>query len=196
MTKQLNNFFEENYIRNLQFDSFETDIAVLSSNSYKLVSKIYNNIVVLSKISFSNKYTLKDFINDDKEYREKPISKLENSNQIDLLQHYIDLRYEMIKELEIISSITTTLNKTLVEDSSVNCSLFTLNIYENVLEKVPKRSSLFITNQLYDYDLQKFLFDLNHLFISQFNIQGISEITTSSIVQCLRNFIDDNNKSP
>ncbi|RIB01455.1 hypothetical protein C2G38_1000778 [Gigaspora rosea] len=132
----------------------------------------------------------------DKEYREKPISKLENSNQIDLLQHYIDLRYEMIKELEIISSITTTLNKTLVEDSSVNCSLFTLNIYENVLEKVPKRSSLFITNQLYDYDLQKFLFDLNHLFISQFNIQGISEITTSSIVQCLRNFIDDNNKCP
>ncbi|CAG8739199.1 7734_t:CDS:2, partial [Gigaspora margarita] len=300
MTKQFNNFFEENYIRNLQFDSFETDITVLSSNSYKLVSKIYNNNVVLSKISFSNKYTIKDFINDlrqyrkvelheniikfigiikqsthgimfiheyankgtlrqyldqnfymlnwndkfnlakqlvsaikclhenaipgtpkkyvkiykeinninynyeeiitesikDKEYREKPISKMENSNQTNLLQHYIDLRYEIIKELEIISSITTTLNKILVEDSSVNCTSFTLNLYENVLEKVPKRSSLIITNQFYDYDLQKFLFDLNHLFISQFNIQGISEITSSSIVQCLRNFIDDNNKCP
>ncbi|KAF0411260.1 calmodulin-dependent protein kinase [Gigaspora margarita] len=69
MTKQFNNFFEENYIRNLQFDSFETDITVLSSNSYKLVSKIYNNNVVLSKISFSNKYTIKDFINDLRQYR-------------------------------------------------------------------------------------------------------------------------------
>ncbi|KAF0475503.1 kinase-like domain-containing protein [Gigaspora margarita] len=64
MTKQFNNFFDENYIRNLQFDSFETDITVLSSNSYKLVSKTCNNIVVLKKISFSNKYAIKDFIND------------------------------------------------------------------------------------------------------------------------------------
>ncbi|CAG8775229.1 12383_t:CDS:1, partial [Gigaspora rosea] len=64
MTKQFNNFFDENYIRNLQFDSFENEITVLSSNSYKLVSKTYDKIVVLSKISFSNKYTIKDFIND------------------------------------------------------------------------------------------------------------------------------------
>ncbi|KAF0504367.1 kinase-like protein [Gigaspora margarita] len=69
MTKQFNNFFEENYIRNLQFDSFENDITVLSSNSYKLVSKTYDKIVVLSKISFSNKYTIKDFINDLIQYR-------------------------------------------------------------------------------------------------------------------------------
>ncbi|KAF0411262.1 kinase-like domain-containing protein [Gigaspora margarita] len=64
MTKQFNNFLEEIYVRNIQFDSFETDITVLSSNSYKLFSKTYNNIVVLSKISFTNKYTISDFIND------------------------------------------------------------------------------------------------------------------------------------
>ncbi|RIB30250.1 kinase-like domain-containing protein [Gigaspora rosea] len=69
MTKQFNDFFDENYIRNLPFDSFETDITVLSSNSYKLVSKSFNKIVVLNKISFSNKYAIKDFINDLRQYR-------------------------------------------------------------------------------------------------------------------------------
>ncbi|KAF0556954.1 kinase-like protein [Gigaspora margarita] len=68
MTKQFNNFFDENYIRNLQLDSFETNITVLSSNSYKLVSKTYNKIVVLNKVSFSNKYAMKDFINDLRQY--------------------------------------------------------------------------------------------------------------------------------
>ncbi|CAG8854759.1 38104_t:CDS:2, partial [Gigaspora margarita] len=59
----------EIYVQNIQFDSFETDITVLSSNSYKLFSKTYNNIVVLSKISFTNKYTISDFINDLRQYR-------------------------------------------------------------------------------------------------------------------------------
>ncbi|CAG8836613.1 25830_t:CDS:2, partial [Gigaspora margarita] len=49
--------------------TFETNITVLSSNSYKLVSKTCNKIVVLNKITFSNKYAIKDFINDLRQYR-------------------------------------------------------------------------------------------------------------------------------
>ncbi|CAG8844318.1 3300_t:CDS:2, partial [Gigaspora margarita] len=48
--------------------SFETNITVLSSNSYKLVSKTCNKIVVLNKVSFSNKFAMKDFINDLRQY--------------------------------------------------------------------------------------------------------------------------------
>lgn len=64
MTKQINNFFEEHCIRNLLCNSFQTDWTVLSSNSYKFFSRNYNKIVVISMISFSNDYTIKDFISD------------------------------------------------------------------------------------------------------------------------------------
>ncbi|CAG8603512.1 1952_t:CDS:2 [Cetraspora pellucida] len=245
MAKQFNNFFEETYIKNLLCSSFETDLTALSSNSHKFFSRNYNKIVVISMISFSNNYTIKDFISDfrqyqkvdlhenilkfigiikqkcwrygsnlrptiqqvfknlndihynyeeiiteivkNKEHKEKPISSIENSNTTSLLQHYNDLQYELIKELEIISSVITTLKKALIKNP-VN----SLNLSINIPKKIPS----IITNQLYDNNLLRFLFNLNNLFILQFNIQGISEITSSSIVQCIRNSIINNGKYP
>lgn len=47
-----------------------------------------------------------------------------------------------------------------------------------------------------NYDEQKFLYDLNQIFISQFNIQGISENTTCSIIYHIKKYINSHNKKP
>ncbi|CAG8461027.1 4570_t:CDS:2 [Scutellospora calospora] len=298
MTKQLNKLFKENYIETLQCDSFEADSTILSSNSYKYFSKRYNKFMVLSKIYFSQNNTIKDFINDlrqyrkvelhenilkfigiikqnsstheiifiheyandgtlrqylnqnfcilnwndklilakqlvkvavsgtpkkyvkiytdcwrygsslrptiqnvfkdlnninynydeiitesikNKEHKENSILKNECSNKSDLLQHYTDLRYEIIKELEIISSIILTLKKIPSSEDSINSSLLIPKIFPSSL----------ISNNLDDNNLVKFLFDLNNLFISQINIQGISEVTSYFVLlQLLDSFMN------
>lgn len=61
------NLFKKNFIKLLQcdfFKSFEPINIFLSSNSCKVISKKYDKIMVLSKIVFSQKYTLNDFILD------------------------------------------------------------------------------------------------------------------------------------
>ncbi|CAG8590648.1 26639_t:CDS:2 [Gigaspora margarita] len=63
--------------------------------------------------------------------------------------------------------------------SSVIATLYTsMNIYENI--KIE----------------QNFLYNLNQLFITQFNTQTVSEYTTNSIIHCINKYMNDKNKNP
>ncbi|RIB30088.1 hypothetical protein C2G38_2153718 [Gigaspora rosea] len=73
MAQQLeNSFLEINNIKFLPYDFFEqieTNGTVLSSNSYRVVSKNHNKIIVLNYIVHSQNYTLEDFVNELKKYK-------------------------------------------------------------------------------------------------------------------------------
>ncbi|RIB05260.1 hypothetical protein C2G38_2148627 [Gigaspora rosea] len=62
-------FFKQNKIKILSHDSFENDTTVLSSSSYKVFSKKYNQIMVLNKVVFSQKCALENFVNNLLQYQ-------------------------------------------------------------------------------------------------------------------------------
>ncbi|KAF0543578.1 kinase-like protein [Gigaspora margarita] len=73
MEQQLvNSLFEINNIKFLPYNFFEqieTNGTVLSSNSYRVVSKNHNKVIVLNNIVHSENYTLEDFVNELKKYK-------------------------------------------------------------------------------------------------------------------------------
>ncbi|CAG8507252.1 10770_t:CDS:2 [Gigaspora rosea] len=153
-----NAFLEQFHIEFFPWvEEFEIYNSVISSDSCKAFSVKYNKTVILNKITFSQRYNLENFIND------------KNLNSTDLYG-------ETVKELELISSIIATLHKdltknnlpfTLASSSSTITNSFTqasMNAYENI--KIE----------------QNFLYNLNQLFITQFNTQSVSEYTTNAII--------------
>ncbi|KAF0561190.1 kinase-like protein [Gigaspora margarita] len=152
---------------------------------------------------------------------------LSDLNTTDLFKHYNNLYDKTAKELELISLLITSLKKYLNDDNSVNnqnnlnkedlfnqnnlCEDSTpinrddliedglFNNQSNLLNLISSlQSSLVdISEQTEDFKEQKFLYNLNQFFITQFNIQGgAMKDTISSIVYCLKKYIDDNNQNP
>ncbi|CAG8739295.1 12031_t:CDS:2, partial [Gigaspora margarita] len=152
---------------------------------------------------------------------------LSDLNTTDLFKHYNNLYDKTAKELELISLLITSLKKYLNDDNSVNnqnnlnkedlfnqnnlCEDSTpinqddliedglFNNQNNLLNLISSlQSSLVdISEQTEDNKEQKFLYNLNQFFITQFNIQGgAMKDTISSIVYCLKKYIDDNNQNP
>ncbi|CAG8605172.1 9512_t:CDS:2 [Gigaspora margarita] len=204
------NFFKKNFINLFQCDSLENLDSVstaLSSNSFKVISKKYNKIVVLSKIAFSQKYTLNDFIIDLKKYQKvdlhenilKFIGIVKQSmnefilySSTNLLQHYIDLRNEITEKLEIITSILKALKMNHCDNDQRNNILNdsrSLTTNSNI-SNITKSQDNISNND------QKFLYDLNQLFITQFNIQGISKNCANFIINNINNYMNENNKNP
>ncbi|RIB14212.1 hypothetical protein C2G38_2195747 [Gigaspora rosea] len=106
------------------------------------------------------------------------------SNITGISQHYHN---EVTNELKLISSIVTFLKKTLNEK----------NLFEdqnNIAEDQNDILPVCINKQSDIDNEQKFLYDLNQLFISQFNIQGVSKYTSSSIIYHINKFISDNHQ--
>ncbi|CAG8803523.1 5311_t:CDS:2, partial [Racocetra persica] len=103
----------------------------------------------------------------------------------DLIIYYANLYDKTTKELNIISSIITTLNQEFDND----------NLPKNQTNAPNLANSLPIIADSFSWN-QNFLYNLNQLFISQFNIQTASELTTNSIIHSVKKYIDDNNKNP
>ncbi|CAG8698432.1 15957_t:CDS:2, partial [Gigaspora rosea] len=66
MDDQMNylNIDNNNHIKSLN-DSFKYANTRLSKNSWKIISREYNNAMILTKVALYQNYTLKDFINDE-----------------------------------------------------------------------------------------------------------------------------------
>ncbi|CAG8681833.1 7446_t:CDS:2, partial [Gigaspora rosea] len=207
MAQQLeNSFLEINNIKFLPYDFFEqieTNGTVLSSNSYRVVSKNHNKIIVLNYIVHSQNYTLEDFVN---ECKENSTIESEGLNTTDLLQH-TNLQSEIEIELKLMSSIIETLKKSktslnekvkpiLPDDQNVEKNNDDQKVENNNDQEVTSNNDdqevmsnnedeQEITDDQFLYDLKtlftnnndepQFLYDLSKLFIDQFNIQGVSK---------------------
>ncbi|CAG8813893.1 12906_t:CDS:2, partial [Gigaspora margarita] len=306
MEQQLDNsLFEINNIKFLPYNFFEqieTNGTVLSSNSYRVISKNHNKVIVLNNIVHSENYTLEDFVNELKKYKKvelhenvlkfiaiirgkrevtipgtpKKYRKIyiecwqhdqrptiqnvfnnlnsivyndlfdaeennenleckENStiesdglNTTDLLQQHINLQSEIEIELKLMSSIVETLKKSktslnekanpfLPNDQNVMKINDDQNVENNddqeVTSKIDDQEDMNnndddqdITDDQFLCDLKtlftnnndepQFLYDLSKLFIDQFNIQGVSKGTSSSIIYEIKEYIDKNYKNP
>ncbi|CAG8735538.1 23760_t:CDS:2, partial [Cetraspora pellucida] len=109
-----------------------------------------------------------------------------------LLQHYSDSYEETLKELEIISSVITALKITFCDNDQRNNITNESKILSTdlIISNITKKHDVINNND------QKFLYDLNQLFITQFNIHGVSTNNTNFIINHINNYIKDNNKNP
>ncbi|CAG8758705.1 7050_t:CDS:2, partial [Racocetra persica] len=129
--------------------------------------------------------------NDNIEHKQKPTIELEDSNSTDVLQQHTNLYKDINEELKLMSSIVTTLEKSLNED--IKSELFEDHYMPILPAKPSQKPSKQIAN---NNEQQQFLYDLNKLFMVQFNIQGVSKGTSSSIVYWIEKYIDENDKNP
>ncbi|CAG8738039.1 22646_t:CDS:10 [Gigaspora margarita] len=125
------------------------------------------------------------------------------NHKLDTLNYFDNWQNEVTKELKLISLIISTLKKT----STISMAETLNGITEINQRKILNLSSLPALNITpfaplnnanikRNYNEQKFLYDLNQIFISQFNIQGISENTTCSIIYHIKKYINSHDKKP
>ncbi|KAF0490589.1 kinase-like protein [Gigaspora margarita] len=118
--------------------------------------------------------------------------KCKEYSSTNLLQHYIDLRNEITEKLEIITSILKALKMNHCDNDQRNNiindsrSLTTNSNISNITKSQDNISN----------NDQKFLYDLNQLFITQFNIQGVSKNCANFIINNINNYMNENNKNP
>ncbi|CAG8697366.1 12683_t:CDS:2 [Cetraspora pellucida] len=127
------------------------------------------------------------------ENNDLPMSEMEISNSTELLNYYTNLHNKTTKELMLISSII----KILSENSMINDQNDLLNLTSslstlNIVETIP--ISLVNASNQNHIDIQ-FLYDLNKLFITQFNIQGATKNSVGSVICCLKKHIVEHNKN-
>ncbi|KAF0528465.1 calmodulin-dependent protein kinase [Gigaspora margarita] len=273
MIKQIRNeaLLEHYHVENFPYNSFEmSKICNLlsSSGSCKIFSIKYNKIIILKKITFSQKYTLENFIDDhsenifihrDPRYLQNietyklnkssdiysigillweissgtipfktetpynyyllneiihgkrevavsgaPINYIKsynkcwkndsnqrpnifnNLNNIDYNNEEIFIEYVKENENKVIELLNKGLNKNNDQFNTLESNL--LNI-TNSFSQVSIRKYNNINSDQY------FLYNLNQLLITQFNIQGVSEYTTNSIIHSIKKYMDDYNKN-
>ncbi|CAG8740800.1 29273_t:CDS:1, partial [Racocetra persica] len=104
-------------------------------------------------------------------------------NTTDLMKHCTDLYNETAKELELISSAISSLKE------ANQTSTFYLNSALNI---IPKAS---LSSNPTSYE-NVFLYNLNQLLITQFDIQGVSKNSTCFIIYHIKKYIENNNKNP
>ncbi|KAF0405445.1 kinase-like protein [Gigaspora margarita] len=127
--------------------------------------------------------------------------KYDMKHRPDILRYYVDWRNETTKELKLISSINATLKKTTLPTAETlkriaeNDQVKILNLSSLSALNITPLAPLKNTSIKCYYDEQKFLYNLNQLFITQFNIQGISKNTTCSIIYQLKRYINEHNKT-
>ncbi|KAF0424504.1 kinase-like protein [Gigaspora margarita] len=156
------------------------------SSQRPTIQHVHND---LNNIDYNKNEILIECDKDD-ENNDQLTSKMKNSNIMDdLPTHYTNLRNETAKELKLISSIITTLKKITDEDTLLNNQTSRINL-SNCLSTL----NISTTIQFLQEDDQNFLYDLNQLFITQFNIQSASKYTASSIIYCIKKYIEENNK--
>ncbi|KAF0541185.1 kinase-like protein [Gigaspora margarita] len=162
-----------------------------NSNQRPNIQYIFNNLDIINYndiITECNKNMNKD----------KLISEMENSNSTESLNYYTNLRGKAAKELMLISSIIKLLNENSTVNNDNQNNLLNLTSFvsiSNVTKSIPI-SLVNVSNQDNINDKQKFLYDLNQLFITQFNIQGVMNESESSIIYCLKKYFVENNKNP
>ncbi|CAG8494222.1 479_t:CDS:2, partial [Cetraspora pellucida] len=102
-----NKFLEGSHIKFIpnSLENFKSDFKFLSSNSYKVFLIKYNKFVIQRKITFSQTYSLNDFINELKQYQKvelhesilKVIGIFEQSNSETIFVHKGDIKINVFK---------------------------------------------------------------------------------------------------
>ncbi|CAG8780758.1 2880_t:CDS:2, partial [Cetraspora pellucida] len=128
------------------------------------------------------------------ENKDQPMSEIRNSNSTKLLNYYTDLHDKTAKELMLISSIINILSEnSMVNDRNNSLNLISSLSTLNIVKTIP--ISLVNASKQNNIDYQ-FLYDLNQLFITQFNVQGsVIPSSVSSVIYCLKNHMVEHNKN-
>ncbi|CAG8630581.1 6077_t:CDS:2, partial [Cetraspora pellucida] len=147
----------------------------------------------LNKIIYNDLFDVEENCMESNEnIEQKTIETIESEDlkSMDVLQQHTNLHKDINEELKLMFSIVTTLKKSLNEN--IKSELFE-DHYIPILRsaKPSSKPSKKIANSE-----QQFLYDLNKLFIDQFNIQGVSKGTSSSIIYWIKKHIDENDKNP
>ncbi|CAG8808723.1 20662_t:CDS:2, partial [Gigaspora rosea] len=130
-----------------------------------------------------------------------------NSNQRPTIQHVFkeinnddckDLVNNYIDDNE--NSEVCRMNMKGKEFSSTNLLQHYNDLRNEVSEKLEIITSIIKALKMNFYNIsnndQKFLYDLNQLFIKQFNIQGVSKNCANFIINSINYYINENNKNP
>ncbi|KAF0490590.1 calmodulin-dependent protein kinase [Gigaspora margarita] len=153
------------------------------SNLRPAIQKVFKELNNISGHKDEEVFTEHDQRN---ELKEKMISKRQGLNtEIPELLYYINTHNDLTNELKLITTVIKILSEKLLFGDQVNkqnsesplyCSI-TINVQDNI------------------NDNHQFLYNLNQLFIYQFNKQGVSTYS-SSIEYSIFKYISDNGKDP
>ncbi|CAG8471335.1 6078_t:CDS:2, partial [Gigaspora margarita] len=154
-----------------------------NSNQRPTILRIFNE---LEKISYKNIISDERIFEkyDENENNDQLITGIESSNSTKSLNYYTNLHDETTKELMLISSIIKTLNENIIVNDQNNF----LNLTNSFLFNSSKQDKI--------DEKQKILYDLNQLFITQFNIQSVVKYAENSIIFCIKKYFVENNKNP
>ncbi|CAG8633296.1 20448_t:CDS:2, partial [Gigaspora margarita] len=150
-----------------------------NSNRRPIIQHVFND---LNDINYNDLIDFKEIFtgnNINVEYKSNLELETENLNTTDLMKHCTDLYIETTKELELISTTISSLKEA---NQNNLFHLSSLNIRQSISSNSVSHENVF-------------LYNLNQLFISQFNIQGVSKNSTCFIIYRIKKYIEENNKT-